>query len=81
MSSKVLLNRIKNLLPYLISTNENAYVTNRFISEGGRLISDILEMIDILNMEGHRLAIDIEKAFDSIGWPLFFTCYSRKIWL
>ena len=33
--SKVLSNRIKNLLRNLISTNKNAYVTNRFISEGG----------------------------------------------
>ena len=40
--SKVLSNRIKNLLPNWISGNQNAYVTNRFISERGRLISDIL---------------------------------------
>ena len=33
--SKVLSNRIKNLLRNLISTNKNAYVANRFISEGG----------------------------------------------
>ena len=50
----------------LISTNQNAYVTNRFISEGGRLISDILEIIDVLNMEGYLLTKDIEKAFDSV---------------
>ena len=64
--SKVLSNRIKNLLQNLISSNQNAYVTNRFISEGGRLISDILEMTNILNMEGYLLKIDIEKAFDSV---------------
>ena len=50
----------------MISNNQNAYVANRFISEGGRSISDILEMIDILNMEGYLLTIDIEQAFDSI---------------
>ena len=65
--SKVLSNRIKNLLRNLISTSKNAYVTNRFISEGGRLISDILEMIDILNMKGYLLTVDIEEAFDSVG--------------
>ena len=64
--SKVLSNRIKNLMPNLISTNQNAYVTNRFISEWGRLISDILEMTDTLNMEGCLLIIDIEKAFKSV---------------
>ena len=64
--SIVLSNRIKNLLPNLISSNQNAYVTNRFVSEGGRLISDILEMADILNTERYLLATDIEKACDSV---------------
>ena len=59
-------NRIKNLLQNLISNNQNAYVAKRFISEGSRLISDILEMTDILNMEGYLLTRDIEKAFDSV---------------
>ena len=56
MISKVLSNRIKN----------NSFVANRFINEGDRLISHILEMTDILNMEGYLLIIDIEKAFDSV---------------
>ena len=57
--------------------NENAQVINRFISEN-RLISDIFEMTDILNMEGHILAVDIETVFDFVR---LFTCYSGKIWL
>ena len=64
--SKVLSNRIQNVLLNLISNNQNAYVANGFISEGARLISDILEMTDILNMEGYLLAIGIEKVFDSV---------------
>ena len=75
--SKVLSNRIKNLLRNLISTSKNAYVTNRFISEGGRLISDILEMIDILNMEGYLLTVDIEKAFDSVGHYFLLLFYKN----
>ena len=59
-------NRIKNLLQNLISNNQNAYVAKRFISEGSRLLSDILEMTDILNMEGYLLTRDIEEAFDSV---------------
>ena len=42
--SKVLSTRIKGVLPYLISSNQTAYVKNRFISESGRVISDILEL-------------------------------------
>ena len=57
--SKVLSNQIKNLLPNLISINQNVCLTNRFISEGGRIISDISEMTDTLNMEDYLLTIDI----------------------
>ena len=49
---------------------------NRCISEGGRLISDFLEMSEVLNKEGFLITIeiDVEKAFDS---P-FHYCYTRK---
>ena len=49
--SKVLSNQIKNLLLNLTSSNQSAYVINRFISEGSISISDILEMTEILNIE------------------------------
>ena len=50
----------------MILNNQNAYVANRFVRKGGRLISNILQMTDILNMEGYLLKIDTEKAFDSV---------------
>lgn len=51
--SKVLSSRIKNILTNLILSNQNVYVINRFISESGRLMYDILEMKDILIMESY----------------------------
>ena len=65
--SKVLSNRIINLFSNLILNNQNVYVANRFISEGERLLSDILDILDILNMKGYLLTIDIEKVFDSVN--------------
>ena len=65
--SKALAKRLKNVLPEIISPNKNAYVKNRCISEGGRLISDLLEMSEVLNKEGFLVTIDIEKAFDSVN--------------
>ena len=38
----------------------------KFISKGGRLIYDILEITDLLKIKGSLLAIDIENAFDSV---------------
>ena len=64
--SKALATRVKKVLPSLITSQQTAYIQNRFISETGRLISDILEMSDKLNVGGFIAAMDIEKAFDSL---------------
>ena len=40
---------------------------NRCISEGGGLISDLLEMKECLNKEGFLVTVDIEKALDSVN--------------
>ena len=64
--SKTQAGRLKKILPKLISPGQTAYVKNRFIGESGRLIADILETCDSQKLEGLLLAIDIEKAFDSL---------------
>ena len=66
MISKALATRLKDILPHLISSNQTAYVKNRFISEIGRLIYDVLETASILNKKGFLVTVDIEKAFDSV---------------
>ena len=57
---------MKNVLPGLISSNQAAYVKNRCISESGRLISDVTQMCDTLDIAGYLVTMDIEKAFGSL---------------
>ena len=67
MISKALAMRLKDILPpHLISSNQTAYVKNRFIRESGKLIYDILETASILNKKGFLVTVDIEKAFDLV---------------
>ena len=58
---------MKSVRPCLISSDQTAYVKGRFISEGGRLISNVLEICDKLQIRGFLMTVDIEKAFDSIN--------------
>ena len=59
--SKILAERLKTALPSLISSNQMAYLNGRFISERGRLMSDIFEVSDLLKLKGLLLAADFEK--------------------
>ena len=44
---KALSEKLKQVLPNLISSQQTAYVKNRLISERGKLISGIIEIVKI----------------------------------
>ena len=76
--SKVLASRLKSVISTVVNENQAAYINNRFISESGRLISDVLDITNSLEIEGLLMTVDIEKAFDSI-YHSFLMCVLKKI--
>ena len=64
--SKALSKRLKSVLPSLISDNQTTYFDERLISQGGRLIADVLQTTDVLKLSGMLVTIDIQKAFNSV---------------
>ena len=64
--SKALSEKLKEVLPDLISSQQTAYVKNRHIGESGRLISDTIEITKIRKIGDFLVTMDIEKAFDSL---------------
>ena len=71
--SKVLAERLKKVLPSLISNNQISHFKGRFIREGGSIISDILEIYDHLKIKEYLMTLDIEKAFDSVNHLFLIT--------
>ena len=67
---KALSKRLKNVLPSLISDNQSAHVDRRFISEGGRLIADVLQITSVLKLTCMLVTADIQKVFDSVNHHL-----------
>ena len=58
--------------------NENQVTyANNSESESGRLISDVLEITNSLDIEVLLMALDIEKAFDSINHSILM-CMLKK---
>ena len=70
--SKTIASKLKNVLPTLVTSDQTAYVPGRFIGESCRLISDVIEIADKLNIEGWLVTMDIQKAFDSVDHDFLF---------
>ena len=65
------------MLPDLISSNQMVYVKNRYISESGRLIYDVLETASILNKKKFLVTVDIEKAFDFFDYSFLLAVLQK----
>ena len=61
----------------LTSFQQMTHVKNGLIGEAGRLISDILEISEGLNLKGYILTVDVEKAFNSLSHSLLVICLKK----
>jgi len=66
IASKTLAKRLAPILPEIIQCSQNAYLKGRSIFDAVRTIDDILEYTRHAKMSGILVAIDFEKAFDSL---------------
>jgi hypothetical protein len=66
--SKLLAERLKNVLTKLIHPDQNGFVKGRNTSEANRMIQDIIQYADKENEEGIIVFLDQQKAFDRVEW-------------
>ena len=69
IATKAIANRLNTVLPNLISHDQTRFLKGRSISENIRLIEGTLRYSDLENVPGIMLFVDLEKAFDTLGWP------------
>ena len=74
IATKVIANRIKNVLPKLIHESQTGFMKGRYIGENIRLIFETLEHVDDHKLPGILFFSDFEKAFDSISHDFMFQC-------
>ena len=68
--------RLQKVFPEIIHFNQNAYVKGRTIFDAVRTINDIMEFTERYQMNGLLVAIDFQKAFDSINHDFMFKALS-----
>ena len=68
IASAVLANRVKTVLPDIISDSQKGFMKDRFIGENTRLLYDLMHYLEEHDKSGLLLLVDFEKAFDSIEW-------------
>ncbi|KAG7541866.1 Reverse transcriptase zinc-binding domain [Arabidopsis thaliana x Arabidopsis arenosa] len=67
--SKLLANRLKSILPSVISHSQSAFMPGRSLSENVLLASEIVQGYNRKNLDSRAmLKVDIRKAFDSVRW-------------
>ena len=72
ITSKAIARRIESILPELIHPNVNGFINARSILGAVRKIDNILEFAKVTECCGILLAIDFEKAFDSLNHSFLF---------
>ena len=72
--SRCIAKRMEKILPNIIHCTQSAFVQGRDISDCIRMIDEIMSLTDEQNLPGILLAIDFQKAFDSLEWDYLYQC-------
>ena len=77
LASKCLARRLEQCLPWLIGHTQSAFVKGRNISDYIRFIDEMFHYTSKNSIPAILLAIDFEKAFDTVSWEFLFKVLSH----
>lgn len=66
--SKLLAERLKTVLPYIISDYQGAFIHDRQINDGIIIAAEVIDSRIRANKSGIVCKVDFEKAFDNVKW-------------
>ena len=74
IATKAIANRMKLILPSIISHQQTGFIKGRYIGENIRLLFDVLEYINEQELSSLLFFSDFEKAFDSVDHSFMIKC-------
>ena len=71
-AAKAIANRLQNVLPKIINSDQTGFLKGRFIGENIRLIDGLINHTAAHNIPGLLLFLDFEKTFDTVEWSFIW---------
>ena len=69
--TKVIANRLKPILPLIISLEQVGFMEGRQILDGIILVHEIIHSLKSTRTPGMLLKLDLSKAYDKLNWQFF----------
>ena len=70
-------NRIKKVLPKVISNSHNAFVEGRQILDAVIVANEAVDSVHRGNKGAILRKLDLEKAYDHVNWSLLYSVMSK----
>ncbi|XP_071727280.1 uncharacterized protein [Rutidosis leptorrhynchoides] len=71
--AKILANRLKKVIPFVISENQNCFVPSRLLMDGVMVVSEVVNYAKKKKKPIILLKIDFSKAYDCVSHEFLFT--------
>ena len=68
----VLSNRLQNIIPSIVNTDQTVYIKGRYMGQNIRLLLDIINNYNTKDKQGFIMTLDFTKAFDTLEWNFMF---------
>ncbi|XP_071704229.1 uncharacterized protein [Rutidosis leptorrhynchoides] len=66
--SKLLTNRIRKIIPWLIGEEQSAFISDRYILDGVLVALETIDDLKARKQKSYIFKVDFEKAFDCLDW-------------
>ena len=79
MISKFINNRLKNILHYLVSNQQNRFIKGRYLGNITQLMFEFIDYVDCHDEQSTLLSLDMCKTVDFLKWKFIFKvfeCYA-----
>ncbi|CAN1812553.1 LINE-1 reverse transcriptase homolog [Linum perenne] len=75
--SKLLTERLKRVMGYLISRNQCAFIGGRQILDASLIVNEVIDVRKRSGRPGLVFKLDLEKAYDHVNWELLLTMLDK----